>query len=73
VIVMIEAVADENGSSWRYALARMNNHELEARLDDRLVQSWPRIDSPWKDRKSSYTLFSFDPAAVKVETNQAQP
>ncbi len=73
VIVMIEAAADENGSSWRYTLARMNNHELEVRLDDRPVQSWPRIDRPWKDRKSSYTLFSFDPAAVKVETNPDQP
>ena len=67
-IVIIEAVnTDDGGASWQYALARMNNHEIEVRLDDRSVKSWPRIDQPWKDRRSSYTLFSFDPAAITIE------
>jgi hypothetical protein len=72
-IVMIEAVAGENGPVWRYALARMNNHELDVQLDGRAVKLWPRIDSPWKDRKSSYTLFSFDPSTVNVEIKPAGP
>jgi hypothetical protein len=76
VIVMIEAVAGEAGEpglAWRYALARMNNHELDVQLDGRAVKSWPRIDSPWKDRKSSYTLFGFDPSTVNVEIKPERP
>lgn len=73
VIVMIEAAKGDDRPFWRYALARMNNHEIHARLGDREVQSWPRIDQPWKDRQSSYTLFSFDPQAVNVEKKPEQP
>ncbi len=61
VIVLVEAFKAEASSGWRYALARMNNHELAVRLDENVVQTWPHIDKPWNDRKSNYTLFSFDP------------
>ena len=73
VIVMIEAVAGDSGPAWRYALARMNNHEMQVQLDDRPVQNWARIDRPWADRRSNYTLFSFDPAAVTHEKQPARP
>jgi hypothetical protein len=67
VIVLIEALTDSDKSAWRYALARMNNHELTVRLDDKVVQNFPAIDKPWSNRKATYTLFSFDPAKVKVD------
>jgi hypothetical protein len=67
VLMMIEAAKVNESLKWRYALARMNNHELEVRLDGKAVQTWQRIQSPWKDRKASYTLFTFDPALVKIE------
>ncbi len=67
VIVMIEAAKDGDATKWRYALARMNNHEVEVRLDGKVVKTWQRIDWPWKDRKASYTLFTFDPRRVKTE------
>jgi hypothetical protein len=67
VVVMIEAVKAGDSRKWRYALARMNNHELEVRLDGKAVQTFRHIDGPWKDRTASYRLFTFDPAAVKVE------
>jgi hypothetical protein len=70
VIALVEAFKDESSARWRYALARMNNHALEVSLDGKIVQSWPHIDRPWADRKSSYTLFSFDPAAV-LDSNPA--
>jgi hypothetical protein len=73
VILMIEAFKDGDSPKWRYALARMNNHELEVRLDGQVVQSWPRVQSPWKDRKANYTLFSFNPALVKTETSKESP
>jgi hypothetical protein len=73
VIVIVEAAREGDSPKWRYALARMNNHELEVRLDDKLVQSWPRIDAPWKDRRSSYTLFSFDPQTVKTDEPSSKP
>ena len=66
VLVLIEASKTDVSSGWRYALARMNNHELTVRLDDQVVQSWPHIDRPWSDRKSTYTLFSFKPEDVKL-------
>jgi hypothetical protein len=66
VLVLIEAVKDGDAAIWRYALARMNNHELAVRLDDKVVKSWAHIDKPWTDRKSTYTLFSFDPNAIPV-------
>lgn len=61
VIVLVEAFKSGETTGWRYALARMNNHELAVRLDDQVVKTWPHIDKPWNDRKSSYTLFSFEP------------
>jgi hypothetical protein len=67
VIVLVEAVKDGDSTSWRYALARMNNHALTVRLDDKLVKSWAHIDRPWSDRKSTYTLFSFKPEDVKLD------
>jgi hypothetical protein len=71
VIVMLEAFKEGDRLRWRYALARMNNHELRGRLDDRIVQSWPRIEAPWNDRRSSYTLFSFEPPPVKTDPRKA--
>ena len=73
VIIIIEAARDGDSPLWRYASARMNNHELEVRLDDKVVQTWPRIDAPWKDRRSSYTLFSFDPQTVKTDEPLSKP
>ncbi len=73
IIVMIEASKDGDALKWRYALARMNNHELEVRLDRQVVKTWQRIDWPWKDRKASYTLFTFDPARVKIEQPKKSP
>src|SRR5207247_6310491 len=67
VLVMVEVFKEGPASKWRYALARMNNHEMEVRLDGQIAQTWQSIDRPWSDRKSSYTLFSFDPASVKTE------
>ena len=67
VIVFVEAVQDGDSAGWRYALARMNNHELTVRLDDKVVKSWAHIDRPWSDRKSTYTLFSFKPEDVKLD------
>lgn len=59
--LMIEATGKGNTLSWRYALARMNSDELQVRLDGAVVQTWAHIDQPWNDRKSSYTLFTFEP------------
>jgi hypothetical protein len=78
VIVIFEAVKEGDSPKWRYALARMNNHALEVRLDGNIAQSWPRIEAPWKNRKSHYTLFTFNPALVKIEqptgsSKEAQP
>ncbi|MNR63136.1 hypothetical protein D3C85_1853480 [compost metagenome] len=70
---MVEALSDGDSPKWRYALARMNNHELEVRLDDKVVQAWPRIDAPWKDRRSSYTLFGFDPQTVTTDEPSSKP
>ena len=67
VIVLVEAVQEGDSTGWRYALARMNNHELAVRLDDKVVKSWAHIDKPWSDRKATYTLFSFQPEDVKLD------
>jgi hypothetical protein len=73
VIVIVEAVKEGEATKWRYALARMNNHELEVRLDSKVVKRWARLDSPGKDRKASYTLFSFDPRLVKTDSANKSP
>jgi hypothetical protein len=67
-IVLIEAARSGGKTGWRYALARMNNHELAVRLDDAVVRTWPHIDKPWADRKSSYTLFSFEPENLPAKS-----
>jgi hypothetical protein len=73
VIVLVEAIKGSDSTGWRFALARMNNHELTVRLDDKVVQSFPAIDKPWSNRKATYTLFSFDPATVKLDEPAPQP
>ncbi|HEV3006435.1 MAG TPA: hypothetical protein VGX78_18335 [Pirellulales bacterium] len=65
--ILIEAADDGEEVLWRYALARMNSNGIDAALDGKLVQSWPKVQKPWKDRKSTYTLFSFHPDSVKVD------
>jgi hypothetical protein len=73
VIVIVEAYGAGGGQSWRYALARMNNHEMQVRVDGAVIKSWPLVDEPWKDVKSSYAFLVFDPASVKIDQPPAKP
>jgi hypothetical protein len=73
VIVIVEAFRDDGAQKWRYALARMNNHELQVRCDGDVVKTWPHVYEPWKDRKSSYAFLVFEPTSVKIEDAAAKP
>ncbi|MGI8980962.1 MAG: hypothetical protein ACR2FY_17175 [Pirellulaceae bacterium] len=67
VWLIVEAINEEGAQRWQYALARMNADALEIRLDDAIVESWPKIVDPWRNRKAPYTLFGFDPTLVPLE------
>jgi hypothetical protein len=71
--ILVEAARDGNRTVWRYALARMNSGGVRAALDGKLVQSWPKVLNPWKDRKSTYTLFSLQPDSVTIEAPTDKP
>ena len=73
VIVIVEAYQEGNAQKWRYALARMNNHEIQVRFDSNSVKSWPHVLQPWKDLKSSYAFLVFDPLSVKIDDAPAKP
>lgn len=67
VLVMVEAISEDQQLRWRYGVARMNAHGLDVKLDGQLIQRWSRVDNPAKDPKSTYAYFNFDPALVKVD------
>jgi hypothetical protein len=67
VWLLLEAVAEGERKSWRFALARMNADAMEVALDGKPVQSWPKIVQPWKYRSAPYTLLGFDPSLVKLD------
>jgi hypothetical protein len=73
VIVIVEAFRDGDAQKWRYGLARMNNHEMQVRMDSAVVKSWPHVNQPWKNLKSSYAFLVFDPQSVKIEDAPARP
>jgi hypothetical protein len=70
VWLIVEAVKPGDVLRWQYALARMNADALEIRLDDAIVESWPKIVDPWRNRKAPYTLYGFDPTLVPSETTK---
>jgi hypothetical protein len=64
--LLIEAATMGDQLQWRFALARMNADALEIKRNGALVQSWPAIHQPWRNRKAPYTFFSFDPQLLKT-------
>lgn len=70
VWLIVEAIHEDSAERWQYALARMNADALEIRLDDAIVESWPKIVDPWRNRKVPYTLFGFDPTLVLLEKSK---
>jgi hypothetical protein len=69
--LLIEATQDQEQATWQYALARMNADALQIRRQRRVIQSWPHIPQPWRNRKAPYTFYSFDPNRVPMPTKEA--
>lgn len=64
VWILLEAVGHAGGTSWRYALARMNMWPMQVRLDGNIVQTWEKIAKPYGNRKAVYTLWPFSPGGA---------
>jgi hypothetical protein len=69
--LLIEATQGQGQSTWSYALARMNADALQIRRQRRVIQSWPAIHQPWRNRKAPYTFYSFDPSRVAMSKKEA--
>jgi hypothetical protein len=71
--LLVEASNEGDNTVWKYAVARMNTGAMQARLDGKVIQSWERVVHPWKDRRATYTLFSFEPDPVEPSATVDKP
>ncbi len=61
VFLMVEAVKTAEGPRWRYAVSRMNMHELHLSLDSKEV--WTVIELTWNEassRRGPYTILPLE-------------
>jgi hypothetical protein len=65
--LILETVKNDAGSSWCFALARMNVDAIQVLLDNKVVHTWPKDLDAWRDRTLGYRISSFNPAAVHLE------
>jgi hypothetical protein len=65
--LLLEAVEENGGRRWRFALARMNIDTLRIRRGEAIVREWEGLRNAWSDRTTPYVMFNFKPEAVKLD------